>query len=98
MQARVYDYFDDKFNGTCLQGRVTTTFDRLVSLLGEGLGTGDKTTQEWMIEFSDGTVATIYDWKQYETPLGFYNWHVGGHSSTAVRRVEALLNGDVQIG
>lgn len=95
MEARVYDYFGERFNGTHLQGKVVTTYDRLVDLLGQGLGSGDKTTQEWCIEFSDGTVATIYDWKEWETPLGPYAWHIGGHSYTAVRLVEELLAGEI---
>ena len=39
------------------------------------------------LEFADGTVATIYDWKEYETPMGLYSWHIGGMSKKAVDRV-----------
>lgn len=95
MEARVYDYFAEKFNGTHLQGYVGTTFAKLQDLLGEGLGGGDKTTQEWCIEFSDGTVATIYDWKEYDTPLGHYDWHIGGTERRAVQLVERLLAGEI---
>lgn len=95
MEARVYDYFGEKFNGTHLQGKVCTTVDTLKELLGEGLGGGDKTTQEWCIEFSDGTVATIYDWKEYSTPQGLYDWHIGGHTHRAVQLVEDLLDGRI---
>jgi hypothetical protein len=91
MEARVYDYFGEKFNGTHLQGTVYTTFAKLQDLLGEG----DKTTQEWCIEFSDGTVATIYDWKEYSTPMGGYDWHIGGHTRRAVQLVEDLLAGRI---
>jgi len=39
------------------------------------------------LEFEDGTVATIYDWKLYETPYDEYQWHIGGKSFKAVERV-----------
>lgn len=97
MQAKVLDYFADKFNGTHLQGTTYTTFDSLTELLGESLGGGDKVTQEWCIEFSDGTVATIYDWKEYSTPMGLYDWHIGGHDSRAVQLVEDLLDGRIEL-
>jgi len=97
MEARVYDYFAEQFNGTHLQGYVGTTFAKLQDLLGEGLGGGDKTTQEWCIEFSDGTVATIYDWKEYDTPTGHYDWHIGGTEKRAVQLVKDLLAGRILI-
>ena len=93
MKCTSLDYFSNKANGTHLQGHVITTYDTLVELFGKGLGSGDKTTQEWVLEFSDGTVATIYDWKEYSTPMGLYRWHVGGLSPIAVQRVEEALDG-----
>jgi DNA-binding ferritin-like protein len=39
------------------------------------------------LEFEDGTVATIYDWKEYQTPMGLYHWHIGGRNNLAVHRV-----------
>ena len=86
-----------KINGTHLQGYVNTTFDRLVELFGEGIGGGDKTTQEWIMEFDDGVVATVYDWKEYSTPLGNYDWHVGGHDRRAVDHVMQALAGKCQV-
>lgn len=97
MQAIVLDYWSDKVNGSHLQGSTCTTFATLTELLGKGLGGGDKTTQEWVIEFSDGTVATVYDWKEYSTPRGLYDWHIGGKSRKAVQYVEDLLDGRIEI-
>jgi len=74
-------------NGTHLQGYVRATYDQLVARFGEPEGGGDKTTVEWVLVFEDGTVATIYDWKEYETPTYMYDWHIGGMSKTAVTRV-----------
>jgi hypothetical protein len=70
-------------NGTMLVGYVNTTYDNLVDKLGEPLNGFDKTTVHWTIEASDGTVATIYDYKEYMTPAGKYFWHVGGRKTTA---------------
>ena len=96
MQVMVHDGFD-AVNGTHLQGYVETTFDRLVDLFGDGLGGGDKTTQEWVLEFSDGTIATVYDWKEYSTPKGMYAWHIGGTSLQALRHAENAIKGRIPV-
>jgi hypothetical protein len=75
-------------NLTFLQGYIETTYDELVKVFGEPtVLEGDKVTVEWILQFSDGTVATIYDWKLSETPMGVYNWHIGGRSQRAVHLV-----------
>jgi hypothetical protein len=72
-------------NGTCLQGYIETTYDELVKVFGNPTELeGDKVTVEWILQFSDGTVASIYDWKLSETPMGTYRWHIGGKSQRAV--------------
>ena len=72
-------------SGSCLRGYVKTTYDELVNVFGEPTKLkGDKVNVEWTIKFSDGTVATIYDWKQSETPMGVYDWHIGGFNYLAV--------------
>ena len=72
-------------NGTSLQGYVNAYYHQLVEKFGEpDYRNGDKTTVEWCLEFEDGTVATIYDWKEYDTPTGMYAWHIGGRSKSAV--------------
>jgi hypothetical protein len=74
--------------GTCLQGYIKTTYDELVNVFGKPTTLeGDKVNVEWTIKFSDGTVATIYDWKLSETPMGVYDWHIGGHTQRAVELV-----------
>jgi hypothetical protein len=78
-------------NGTSLQGYVTAYYHELVEVFGEPEGGGDKTTVEWALKFADGTVATIYDWKEYETPMGQYRWHIGGKNNLAVHRVTSTF-------
>jgi hypothetical protein len=80
--------------GTSFQGCVRTTYDKLVSLLGDPLpGSSDgKTTCEWILEFEDNTIATIYDWKLSSTPKDLYDWHIGGVSLKALDYVEEALN------
>jgi hypothetical protein len=79
---------DANANGTSLQGYITAYFHQLVEVFGQpDITRGDKTTAEWCLEFEDGTVATIYDWKEYDTPMGKYSWHIGGNSNLAVDRV-----------
>jgi hypothetical protein len=83
-----------KANFSSLQGYVKITADELTRVFGkpDPIQSSDgKVTTEWIIEFDDKTIATIYDYKRYE--LGapardeVYEWHIGGHSSKAVVRV-----------
>jgi len=90
-------------DGTSLQGYVTTTYAELVAKFGEPTFTnGDKVTAEWVLDFKvvkpgeadedfDYVTATIYDWKEYETPMGRYRWHIGGKDLDAVDAVTTTL-------
>jgi hypothetical protein len=79
-------------NGTSLVGYVRTTYAKIVEVFGEpDHRGGDKTTVEWALQFDDGTVATIYDWKEYRTPKEVYDWHIGGFSKYAQDRVVDTL-------
>ena len=79
-------------NMTSYKGEFLITYAELVEIFGQpnhGPNTADldKVTCEWELQFEDGTIATIYDWKEFRTPMGEYEWHIGGHSMTAVDRV-----------
>jgi hypothetical protein len=82
---------DAMCDGTSLQGYIRAYYHQLVEVFGEpdhGPNANmDKVTAEWCLEFEDGTVATIYDWKEYETPMGLHRWHIGGKDYNAVDRV-----------
>lgn len=79
--------------GCGLVGKVETTYDDLVKAFGapSPASSDGKTTANWILKFSCGTVATVYDWKEDETPKGAYPWHVGGKNHRAVQLVAACL-------
>lgn len=82
-------------NGTSLCGYVKTTYDKLVEKLGEpliGFSGDGKMSCEWIIDFHDGSVGTIYDWKLSETPKHLYNWHIGGRGINVVERTGEFLD------
>ena len=81
---------DINFSG--LVGYVEATYDELVEVLGEPETDFDKSTAHWSLEAPDGTIATIYDYKTYMTPVGKYAWHVGGHNERALLLVEFMLS------
>jgi hypothetical protein len=78
-------------NMTSYKGKVNITYAELVEIFGAPdrgpNDLGDKVTCNWELKFDDGTVATIYDWKMNDTPMGEYMWHIGGYSMDAVDRV-----------
>ena len=88
-------------NGTCLQGFLNSDYQFLRELLGKPHdGDGYKVDWEWSIEFEDGTVATIYNWKSgpnsgYDTlgPGQITEWTVGGFNQQALDNVKRLVEG-----
>jgi hypothetical protein len=83
--------------GTSLQGYVETTRADLQAAFGEPIfyEPGDKVTIEWSLQFEDGTIATIYDWKRYEDDAPELHekmtYNIGGISAEAVARVKESL-------
>jgi hypothetical protein len=92
-------------NGTSLQGEFTATRAEIEAVFGQPTySTQDeweKVTTEWDITFSDGTVATIYDWKRYEegAPKMYesYSWHIGGRTHYAVDAVLSTMKEEIDI-
>lgn len=95
---------DDLINSnmTSLQGRITATYAQLVSTFGEPLKEGFddyKSDAEWLVQFEDGIVATIYNWKDGKNYCGhegtstefITDWHVGGTSSLSLSDVKQAL-------
>lgn len=91
----------NKTFGSSYKGEIQYNFWHLVNKLGSPvIGSGDnKITACWNLLFNDGTVATIYNYKDgvnYNKSNGvaldnITNWHVGGHSDKALTLVKELL-------
>ena len=79
---------DALVNGTHYVGEIPIYYHELIEIFGRphsGPNADlDKVTCEWRLQFQDGTVATIYDWKTDRTPMGMYDWHIGGHDDRAL--------------
>ena len=80
-------------NGSSYQGQVLATFEQLVETFGkpEIDEEGYKVRVEWMLQFEDGTIATIYDWKEECHYTDVTDWHIGGFNKTAVALVTDKL-------
>ena len=86
-------------NGTFLQGYIRADYGLLVNLFGiPSFAFSSKTDWDWTIQFDDGTVATIYNYKNgpnygYPTVTGddIVEWHVGGYNQQAMENVKRVL-------
>ena len=87
----------NNINGTSLVGYVKATYEELVEAFGEPDYDMDKSTAHWSIQAPNGTVATVYDYKNYSIPTGEYDWHVGGHTVAALLLVE-FMTGKQTVG
>ncbi len=87
--------------GTHLQGYVETTHARLHEVFGESADNFDdyKCDAEWCVEFKDGTIATVYNYKNGENYLGaegapvedITDWNIGGFTKDAVSRIHEAI-------
>lgn len=86
--------------GTSLQGYIDISYERLVQMLGQPeAGDEYKVDAEWIVRFDDGTVATIYNWKDGKNYNGdegldveqITDWHIGGFNNMAVFKVNQLF-------
>lgn len=76
---------------------IETTVEKLTNLLGEptwnnNTGFG-KVNVEWNCELEDGSVFTIYDWKNYR-PISNteeIEFHIGGSTPTVTLRAQTEL-------
>lgn len=101
MQFHTHVDYPVDIAGTGLVGEFCLPYAKLVDLFGPPTtGDGYKTDAEWHLLFEDGTIATVYNWKNgvnYCEEDGLpieemTDWHVGGHDATAMHNVlEALI-------
>ena len=90
-------------NGTCRRGSITTSYANLVDVFGEPLKDGFddcKSDAEWIVQFEDGLVATIYNWKdginycgtEHGTPtMSIREWNIGGYDTAVVAYIKDAL-------
>ena len=81
---------------------ITTTVNELIKIVGEPVYDAndgeDKVNFEWNLELGDGTIFTIYDWKEYRSISmdELIEWHIGGQSgidtTKAYKELKKLLN------
>jgi len=73
-------------DGTSFHGAtISATLADLQIILGAPNHTSDphdKVQNEWKLELEDGTIFTVYDWKEYRryTDKETIEWHIGGRS------------------
>jgi len=88
-------------NGTSLVGEIKANYGDLKAIFGAPTdGDGYKVDAEWEVEFENGTVATIYNWKNGKNYNGasgtaktkITDWHIGGNDQEAVSLVKQALS------
>lgn len=81
---------------TSLKGSITTTYANLFQKYGEPCKSDVyKSDAEWIIEWEDGVIGTIYNWKNGKNYLGdrgkevenITDWNIGGHNQIVVKRI-----------
>ena len=91
-------------NNTHLQGYIKANYKDLKKIFGKPTdGDGYKVDAEWEIEFEDGVVCTIYNYKSGRNYNGrngtpktqITNWHIGGLEPTVVERIQLILYGNL---
>jgi hypothetical protein len=98
-----------RVGGTSLRGGITTSYAKLKALFGEAKESdGHKVSSEWVFEDEDGSVATLYDWKQtslydeeYPSVDEFraqssYDWHIGAKTPEVAVRFEEWLDKELK--
>lgn len=87
---------DADANGTSFHGTVLNElYAGLVGRLGMphcSYGPDDKVQYEWVFTGPDGSVVTLYDWKQYGISRPS-QWHVGGRSKKSTEAFRRWFEG-----
>lgn len=78
--------------GAGLVGYVETSYAELVRVFGAPDHLyADKARVEWRLRFPDGTIATIYDWKEQAPIERVLIWNIGGRDQNAIRWIQNAL-------
>lgn len=91
----------DEAVGTSLVGHIIVDYAKLKKAFGNPTKSdGYKSDAEWEILFEDGTIATIYNYKDGKNYLGkngkpktkIRDWHIGGKDEKAYENVLKVLS------
>lgn len=86
--------------GTYFQGSIDCDYKKIKSIFGKPhKGDGYKVDAEWNIEFENGEIATIYNYKDEKNYCGkeglpktkITDWHVGGYNNSVIKLICKLL-------
>jgi major membrane immunogen (membrane-anchored lipoprotein) len=101
MKFTTHNQKEINIDGTHLVGTLTANYADIKKIFGKSTENFDdyKCDAEWEIEFEDGKVATIYNWKDGKNYCGksglpkskITNWHIGGKDSSVIENLEKLL-------
>ena len=85
-------------NDASLQGYIYTTYSKLLRAFGQpdvgpNYRSDDNISCVWRLGFEDSIVLTIYDEGLGFTPNDEFDWKIGGHDSSSVRRVQDIILG-----
>lgn len=100
MKFKTHNQTDVNICGTSLVGYITCDYSTLKKVFGKPHESdGYKVDAEWDIEFADGVVASIYNYKSGKNYNGrsgtaktkITNWHIGGFNNKALEYVKKEL-------
>ena len=87
--------------GTSFSGYIDISYAELVEQLGNGIGGSDdnKVEAQWVIQFGNGQIATIYNYKDGRNYMGLdgkdkediRDWHIGGRGQAVLKSVSELF-------
>lgn len=90
-------------DGTFQQDKINISYSKLVDIFGEPHHEIDelRIDRKWLLQFGDGTVATIYNWKNGANWQGddriltdnIADWCIGGRTQHAVNLVKQAIEG-----
>jgi hypothetical protein len=100
MKFKTHNETQISCGGTGFVGEIVADYKDLVRIFGKPTkGDEYKVDAEWDLQFEDGTVATIYNWKNGKNYCGasgtpktqIRDWHIGGNDHKSVDMVKTAI-------
>ena len=81
-------------DGHWLMGELSVPYWKMVNLFGEPQPIkAEKSRIQWVVAFSDGGSAVIYDWKETGPIEDVRNWNIGATERKMAWRVQDIVDG-----